>query len=63
MLGWARGDARITGQHTRLYAKALVLRRGSRTLALVSMDLNMVAGGMPRRPPAVCGSWASASRT
>ncbi len=46
MLGWARGDARITGQHTRLYAKALVLRRGPRRLALVSMDLNMVAGGM-----------------
>jgi hypothetical protein len=46
MLGWARGDARALGQHTRLYAKALVLRRGSRKLVLASEDLNMVAGGM-----------------
>ena len=29
MLGWARGDARAMGQHTRLYAKAMVLRRGA----------------------------------
>jgi len=46
MLGWARGDARALGQHTRLFARALVLRRGPRRLALVSMDLNMVSGGL-----------------
>ena len=46
MLGWARGDARALGQHTRLYAKAIVLRRGTRRLVLVSEDLNMVPGGM-----------------
>ncbi|HEU0023729.1 MAG TPA: neutral/alkaline non-lysosomal ceramidase N-terminal domain-containing protein [Thermoleophilaceae bacterium] len=46
MLGWARGDARALGQQTRLYTKALVLRRGERRLALVSQDLNMVSGGL-----------------
>ena len=46
MLGWARGDARALGQHTRLYAKAIVLRRGASRLVLVSEDLNMVPGGM-----------------
>ncbi len=46
MLGWARGDARALGQHTRLYAKAIVLRRGTSRLVLVSEDLNMVPGGM-----------------
>jgi neutral ceramidase len=45
MLGWARGDARALGQHTRLFARALVLQRGSRRLALVAADLNMVPGG------------------
>ena len=46
MLGWARGDARALGQHTRLFARALVLQRGPRRLALVAMDLNMVSGGL-----------------
>jgi neutral ceramidase len=46
MLGWARGDARALGQHTRLFARALVLERGSRRLALVAADLNMIAGGL-----------------
>ena len=46
MLGWARGDARALGQHTRLFARALVLERGKRQLALVAADLNMVPGGM-----------------
>ena len=31
MLGWARGDARALGQHTRLFARAIVLERGGRT--------------------------------
>ena len=46
MLGWARGDARALGQHTRLFARALVLQRGKRQLALVAADLNMVPGGL-----------------
>jgi hypothetical protein len=46
MLGWARGDARISGQHTRLYARALVLREGARKVALVAEDLNSIPGGM-----------------
>ncbi|MBN1529895.1 MAG: neutral/alkaline non-lysosomal ceramidase N-terminal domain-containing protein [Thermoleophilaceae bacterium] len=55
MLGWARGDARASGQHTRLYAKALVLRRGGRRLVLVSEDLNMVAGGMVQQAARAAG--------
>ena len=46
MLGWARGDARALGQHTRLFARAIVLERGGRRLALAAADLDMVAGGM-----------------
>src|SRR3954447_24499968 len=46
MLGWARGDARITGQSTRLYARVLVLERDGRKVALVSEDLNSIPGGM-----------------
>ena len=46
LLGWALGDARALGQHTRLFARALVLQRGSRRLALVAADLNMIAGGL-----------------
>src|SRR4051812_44415786 len=46
LLGWARGDARATGQHTRLYARAVVLERGGRKLALVAVDANSIPGGM-----------------
>ena len=46
LLGWARGDARAGGQHTRLFARAIVLERGSRRLVLVAADLNMIAGGL-----------------
>ena len=46
LLGWARGDARAGGQHTRLFARAIVLQRGSRPVALVAADLNMIAGGL-----------------
>jgi hypothetical protein len=48
LLGWARGDARAVGQHTRLFARALVVQRGGRTLALVAEDLNAIPGGMVR---------------
>ncbi len=43
--GWVRSDAKGTGQLTRLFARVIVLERGGRKLALVSEDLNGVAGG------------------
>ena len=46
MMGWVRSDAKVTGQHTRLWARAIVLRRGKLKVALVSEDLNGIAGGM-----------------
>src|SRR3954452_8876560 len=46
LLGWARGDARATGQHTRLFARAIVLERGQRTPARVAVDANSIPGGM-----------------
>src|SRR4051794_27231450 len=46
LLGWARGDARATGQHTRLFARAIVVERGQRKLALVAVDANSIPGGM-----------------
>src|SRR3954463_7268386 len=49
LLGWARGDARATGQHTRLYARAIVLERGGRKLALVAVDANSIPGGMVKQ--------------
>jgi hypothetical protein len=55
LLGWARGDSRANGQHTRLYAKAMVLSRGERRLVLVSEDLNMVAGGMVQQAARAAG--------
>ena len=44
--GWTRADRIAQGQHTRLHARALVLQRGDRKLALVAIDLFMVPGGM-----------------
>src|SRR3954447_11743127 len=46
MMGWVRSDARITGQNTRLFARVIVLKCGSRKVALVSEDVNAIAGGM-----------------
>jgi neutral ceramidase len=46
MMGWVRSDARTTGQHTRLYARVIVLQEGGRKLALVAEDLNGIPGGM-----------------
>src|SRR5436190_21221687 len=46
MMGWVRSDAKVTGQHTRLWARVIVLQRGKRKVALVSEDLNGIAGGM-----------------
>ena len=44
--GWVRADALAQGQHTRLHSRALVLQRGERKVALVSVDLFMIGGGM-----------------
>jgi neutral ceramidase len=44
--GWTRQDRVAQGQHTRLWSRALVLQRGGRKVALVSVDLFMVPGGL-----------------
>jgi neutral ceramidase len=46
MMGWVRADAKTTGQHTRLWARALVLERNGHKMALVAEDLNGIPGGM-----------------
>src|SRR5215204_6256153 len=46
MMGWVRSDGRVIGQHTRLWARVIVLKRGHRKVALVSEDLNGIPGGM-----------------
>ena len=45
MQGWVRSDAILQGVHTRIEARAIVLKRGKQKLALVSEDLNGIAGG------------------
>src|SRR3954469_7390220 len=45
-MGYVRSDAVARGQHTRLYARALVLDQGGRKLALVATDLGFTPGGM-----------------
>jgi len=44
--GWACTCAKANGQHTRLFARAVVIQRGSRKVALVVTDLAMVGAGM-----------------
>jgi neutral ceramidase len=46
MMGWVRSDGIVTGQHTRLWARVIVLKKGGRKVALVSEDLNGIPGGM-----------------
>src|SRR5436309_11188403 len=46
MMGWVRSDAKTIGQHTRLFARVIVLQRGGRKVALVAEDLNGIPGGM-----------------
>ncbi|MBA3327632.1 MAG: neutral/alkaline non-lysosomal ceramidase N-terminal domain-containing protein, partial [Solirubrobacterales bacterium] len=46
--GWTRADRVAQGQHTRLQSRAVVLERAGRKVALVSVDLFMVPGGMVR---------------
>lgn len=47
--GWTRADRVSHGQHTRLFARSLVLKRGSEKMAIVSIDLFMVPGGMVKQ--------------
>ena len=47
--GWTRADRVALGQHTRLFARSLVLKRGSEKVAIVSIDLFMVPGGMVKQ--------------
>ena len=44
--GWTRADRVAQGQHTRLWARALVLEQGGRKIGLVAVDLFMVPGGV-----------------
>jgi neutral ceramidase len=44
--GWTRADRVAQGQHTRLWARALVMEQGGRKVALVAVDLFMVPGGI-----------------
>src|SRR3954471_3378163 len=45
-MGYVRSDAVARGQHTRLFARAIVLREGDRKLALVTTDLGFTPGGL-----------------
>src|SRR5918999_5881619 len=45
-MGWVRSDAKAEGQHKRLFARAIVLGRGGRKVALVSTDLGALPNGM-----------------
>src|SRR3954468_752260 len=45
-MGYVRSDAVARGQHTRLFARAIVLREGNRKLALVATDLGFIPGGL-----------------
>jgi neutral ceramidase len=46
--GWVCTCARAMGQWSRLYARAVLLRRGSHEVALVAMDLAFLDDGMVR---------------
>ena len=45
-MGYVRSDMVLRGQHTRLFARAIVLERDGRKVALVAADLGAIAGGM-----------------
>jgi len=44
--GWACSCAKASGQHTRLFARAVVIEKGNRKVALVVTDLAMIGAGM-----------------
>src|SRR3954447_19305035 len=45
-MGYVRDDAIARGQHTRLFARAIVLREGQTKVALVATDLGFTPGGL-----------------
>src|SRR3954463_12370645 len=45
-MGYVRSDAIARGQHTRLFARAIVLRENGRKVALVATDLGVTPGGL-----------------
>jgi neutral ceramidase len=47
--GWTRADRVAGGQHTRLFSRALVLKRGTQKVAMVQIDLFMIPGGMVKQ--------------
>ncbi len=47
--GWTRADRLAGGQHTRLFSRALVLQRGTKKVAIVSIDLFMIPGGIVKQ--------------
>src|SRR3954470_4780357 len=46
MMGWVRTDAKTIGQHTRLWARVIVLKQGDKKVALIAGDLNAWPGGL-----------------
>src|SRR3954467_8812065 len=49
MMGWVRSDAKTIGQHTRLYARVIVLKDGDKKIALIAGDLNGWPGGLVKQ--------------
>jgi neutral ceramidase len=49
MMGWVRTDAKTIGQHTRLYARVIVLKQGDKKVALIAGDLNAWPGGLVKQ--------------
>jgi neutral ceramidase len=45
-MGYVRSDSVARGQHTRLWARAIVLREGDRKVALIATDLGFTPGGL-----------------
>src|SRR4051794_24055257 len=49
MMGWVRTDAKVIGQHTRLYARVIVLKQRDKKVALIAGDLNAWPGGLVKQ--------------
>ena len=53
--GFTRADRLALGQHTRLFAKTIVLERGGERVALVAIDLFMIPAGMQQQIARIAG--------
>src|SRR3954447_24654674 len=62
-MGYVRSDAIARGQHTRLFARAIVLQSGDRKLALVATDLGFTPGGLVSEVAARLSSRGFSERT